>query len=104
MRLCPGGGGGGLFLDRVELPPGMSVEGGPDRGGAEGAIHKAHEVMRPTRIKKCHSVDSTPPKDPEGEDKDAERGEDELNRRVFTVRKKIVQDTRRHINTRNVLM
>jgi hypothetical protein len=32
--LCPGGGGGGLFLDRVELPlevwvPRGSVEGGP---------------------------------------------------------------------------
>ncbi len=47
MRLCPGGGGGGLFLDRVELPPGVSVEGGPDKGGARGAIHKTHEVMRP---------------------------------------------------------
>lgn len=46
MRLCPGGGGGGLFLDRVELPPGVSVEGGPDGGGAGGAIHKTHEVMR----------------------------------------------------------
>lgn len=34
MRLCPGGGGGGLFLDRVELPPGVSEEGGPDGGGA----------------------------------------------------------------------
>lgn len=28
VRLCPGGGGGGLFLDRVELPPGVRVEGG----------------------------------------------------------------------------
>lgn len=46
MRLCPGGGGGGLFLDRVELPPGVSVEGGPDGVGAGGAIHKTHEVMR----------------------------------------------------------
>lgn len=44
MRLCPGGGGGGLFLDRVELPPGVSVEGGPDEGGAGGVIHKTHEV------------------------------------------------------------
>lgn len=35
MRLCPGGGGGGLFLDRVELPPGVSVEEGPDGGGAK---------------------------------------------------------------------
>lgn len=47
MRLCPGGGGGGLFLDRVELPPGVSAEGGPDGGGAGGAIHKTHEVTRP---------------------------------------------------------
>jgi len=46
VRLCPGGGGGGLFLDRVELPPGVSVEEGPDGGGARGAIHKTHEVMR----------------------------------------------------------
>lgn len=46
MRLCPGGGGGGLFLDRVELAPGVSVEGGPDGGGAGGAIHKTHEVTR----------------------------------------------------------
>lgn len=46
MRLCPGGGGGGLFLDRVELPPGVSVEGGPDGVGAGGAIHNTHEVMR----------------------------------------------------------
>lgn len=50
MRLCPGGGGGGLFLDRVELPPGVSVEGGPDGGGAGGVIHKTHEVMRSTKI------------------------------------------------------
>lgn len=49
MRLCPGGGGGGLFLDRVELPPVVSVEGGPDGGGAGGAIHKTHEVMRPPK-------------------------------------------------------
>lgn len=49
MRLCPGGGGGGLFLDRVELPPGVSEEGGPDGGGAGGAIHKTHEVMNPTK-------------------------------------------------------
>lgn len=49
MRLCPGGGGGGLFLDRVELPPGVSEEGGPDGGGAGGAIHKTHEVMKPTK-------------------------------------------------------
>lgn len=52
MRLCPGGGGGGLFLDRVELPPGVSEEGGPDgggAGGAGGAIHKTHEVMKPTK-------------------------------------------------------
>lgn len=55
MRLCPGGGGGGLFLDRVELPPGVSVEGGPDGVGAGGAIHKTHEVMR-LPIKKSHSV------------------------------------------------
>lgn len=47
MRLCPGGGGGGLFLDRVELPPCVSVEEGPDGGGAGGVIHKTHEVMRP---------------------------------------------------------
>lgn len=33
-------------MDRVELPPGVSVEGGPDGGGAGGAIHKTHEVMR----------------------------------------------------------
>lgn len=46
MRLCPGGGGGGLFLDRVELPPGVSVEGGPDGGGAGEAIHKTREVMK----------------------------------------------------------
>lgn len=48
MRLCPGGGGAGLFFDRVELPPGVSVEGGPDGGGAGGAIHKTHEAMRST--------------------------------------------------------
>lgn len=60
MRLCPGGGGGGLFLDRVELPPGVSVEGGPDGGGAGGAIHKTHEVMRPPQ--KSHSVN---PQNPE---------------------------------------
>lgn len=34
VLLCPGGGGGGLFLDRVELPLEVwvfrgSVEGGP---------------------------------------------------------------------------
>ena len=46
MRLCPGGGGGGLFLERVELPPVVSVEGGPDGGAAGGAIHKTHELMR----------------------------------------------------------
>lgn len=41
VRLCPGGGGGGLFLDRVELTPGVSAEGGPvGVGGAGGAIHK----------------------------------------------------------------
>lgn len=48
MRLCPGGGGGGLFLDRVELPPGVSAEEGPDGGGAGGAMHKTHDVMSPT--------------------------------------------------------
>lgn len=47
MRLCPGGGGGGLFLDRVELPPGVCAEEGPDGGGAGGAIHKTDEVIRP---------------------------------------------------------
>lgn len=58
MRLCPGGGGGGLFLDRVELPPGVSVEGGPDGGGARGAIHKTHEVMRLRKM--IHSFTVTP--------------------------------------------
>lgn len=33
-------------MDRVELPPGVSAEGGPDGGGAGGVIHKTHEVMR----------------------------------------------------------
>lgn len=37
-------------MDRVELPPGVSVEGGPDGGGAGGAIHKTHEVMRPPPV------------------------------------------------------
>lgn len=53
MRLCPGGGGGGLFLDRVELPPGVSEEEGPDGGGAGGAIHKTHEAhQKDKQIKK----------------------------------------------------
>lgn len=46
MRLCPGGGGGGLFLDRVELPPVVSVERGPDGGGAGGATHRTGEAVR----------------------------------------------------------
>lgn len=51
VRLCPGGGGGGLFLDRVELPLlGLceaGVEGvGFDRGGADGRTNKnKHAVM-----------------------------------------------------------
>lgn len=45
VRLCPGGGGGGLFLDRVELPPVVSVEWGPDGGGAGGATHRTGEVQ-----------------------------------------------------------
>lgn len=82
MRLCPGGGGGGLFLDRVELPPGVSVEGGPDGGGAGGVIHKTHEVMRlpPEKV-----VLSTP-NNPEGEDDEAWRGEEELKGCIFTFR------------------
>lgn len=39
VRLCPGGGGGGLFLDRVELPPGVRVE-----GGAGGVTTYKHAV------------------------------------------------------------
>lgn len=64
MRLCPGGGGGGLFLDRVELPPVVSVEGGPDGVGAGGAIHKTHEVMRPP-IKIKNKIILFNPKNPE---------------------------------------
>lgn len=38
VRLCPGGGGGALFLDRVELPPALDCDpsgrevGGPEDG------------------------------------------------------------------------
>ena len=41
VRLCPGGGGGGLFLDRVALAPGVKgvVEGGPDEMRAGGVTH-----------------------------------------------------------------
>lgn len=55
VRLCPGGGGGGLFFDKVELPlagvcaTGARVEGGRfDKGGAGGKINNIkqhHAVM-----------------------------------------------------------
>lgn len=50
VRLCPGGGGGGLFFDRVELPLAgvcaAGVEGGRfDNGGAGGK----------TNIKQVHA-------------------------------------------------
>lgn len=52
MRLCPGGGGGGLFFDRVELlgvcAAGARVEGGRfDKGwaGGKNQIKQHHAVM-----------------------------------------------------------
>lgn len=68
VRLCPGGGGGGLFLDRVELPPGVSVEGGPDGGGAGGAIHKntwGDEDTHPKNIVSLPSPTKKKTKNPE---------------------------------------
>lgn len=61
-------------MDRVELPPGVSVEGGPDGGGAGGAIHKTHEVMRPPREERPLSLcsENAPPP---GEDDEGCRGE-----------------------------
>lgn len=86
MRLCPGGGGGGLFLDRVELPPGVSVEGGPDGVGAGGAIHKTHEVMRPS--KKSQSVNPQKPRKGKGEERKMQHGKE--RRRLFSVTNKFL--------------
>lgn len=52
VRLCPGGGGGGLFFDRAELPLAgvcaAGVEGGRfNKGGAGGKtnIKQEHAVI-----------------------------------------------------------
>ncbi len=66
VRLCPGGGGGGLFFDRVELPQaGVCAEGGRfNKGGAGGKtnIKQEHAVIswgRMDTVIKHGSVEDT---------------------------------------------
>ncbi len=44
VRLCPGGGGGALFLDRVELPPALDCD--PSGREVGGPVDGAERVTR----------------------------------------------------------
>lgn len=56
VRLCPGGGGGGLFLDRVELPLLGLCKAGVEEVGVEEVGFDREGADGKTKIPTCNDT------------------------------------------------